>query len=512
MFWISKIKIDNFRKRVVDYKTTPFIIILIGIALRFVLYLYNRSLSHDEAALALNLINKSYLELIGPLDYRQAAPFGFLMLEKLSITLFGDNEYSLRLFPLLFGIGSLFLFYSVARKILKKNALLISLSLFAISNPLVTRAAFIKQYSADTFVTLMIYFIIINFNQTKKSPISKMIIIGMIGGILIWFSYPSIFILTGIALGLVLISQEQKEMVKISRFLIAFLLWVISFIVFYLIAIRNSIENEALHQMWSRAYMPFPPSTYDDLLWFPKVFLGIFHFPTGVYPSIIGALLFIIGTLEIFRNKKRMFYLLIIPIIVTLLASGIQLYPFKKPDHIRSGRVLFFIAPMLIILIGAGVERIMEKTKKYPIISIVLISLLFLYPIVSTSQSIFYSGNEIKHVMKYVEENKRSEDVFYVQNTSEILFRFYSKDWNMNGITYSKILRHTKKRNSRSLKKELRALRGNENVWFVFSNNKPENLILQEEPILSYLDSLGMRKDSISMKGASAYLYDLPGK
>lgn len=75
-------------------------------------YLYNRSLWADEAVLALNIVNRSYLELLQPLDYDQAAPIGFLIVEKFAVQLFGDNEYSLRLFPLLSGIISLLLFIS----------------------------------------------------------------------------------------------------------------------------------------------------------------------------------------------------------------------------------------------------------------------------------------------------------------------------------------------------------------------------------------------------------------
>ncbi|MDY7021785.1 MAG: hypothetical protein SWJ54_10560, partial [Cyanobacteriota bacterium] len=79
--------------------TLSIVFVFFGILVRLVQYLHNRSLWFDEANLALNIVNRSYLQLLSPLDNNQAAPPGFLWIEKLSIQLFGNNEYALRLFP-----------------------------------------------------------------------------------------------------------------------------------------------------------------------------------------------------------------------------------------------------------------------------------------------------------------------------------------------------------------------------------------------------------------------------
>lgn len=84
--------------------------IFVGFFLRFVQYLLNRSLWIDEAFVALNVINKSWIELLKPLDYNQGAPLGFLFAEKFFVQLLGTNEYVLRLFPFLAGIASIFYF------------------------------------------------------------------------------------------------------------------------------------------------------------------------------------------------------------------------------------------------------------------------------------------------------------------------------------------------------------------------------------------------------------------
>ena len=60
------------------------IILLYGFILRLAHYITNRSLWLDEAFIALNIINKSFFQLVDKLDYCQAAPIGFLFIEKIS--------------------------------------------------------------------------------------------------------------------------------------------------------------------------------------------------------------------------------------------------------------------------------------------------------------------------------------------------------------------------------------------------------------------------------------------
>ena len=75
------------------------LIICFGILVRVIQYLYNRSLWADEAVLALNIVNRSYLELLQPLDYEQGAPIAFLWVEKLAIQIWA-------FFHLLEGFGA----------------------------------------------------------------------------------------------------------------------------------------------------------------------------------------------------------------------------------------------------------------------------------------------------------------------------------------------------------------------------------------------------------------------
>ena len=90
------------------------LLVIAGAALRAVQYFRGGSLWVDEAALALNLAARSFSELFSPLDLAQAAPAGFLAVEKALLVAFGRGELALRLFPFLASLAALFLFLRLA--------------------------------------------------------------------------------------------------------------------------------------------------------------------------------------------------------------------------------------------------------------------------------------------------------------------------------------------------------------------------------------------------------------
>ena len=91
------------------------VILGLGVLFRVVQYLVNRSYWMDEVSLAANITRKHLVDVLGVLSHTQLAPPGFLVVEWVAYRTLGDNPFALRLFPLLCGIASLFLFLGVAR-------------------------------------------------------------------------------------------------------------------------------------------------------------------------------------------------------------------------------------------------------------------------------------------------------------------------------------------------------------------------------------------------------------
>jgi len=104
----SKIKKNLNNENI--YKVLIAFIIIYGIILRLRQFFFFRSFWLDEAGIALNILRKNFFELTKPLDYNQVAPYGFLILEKIFVILFGTDDYVFRIIPLISGI-LLILFY-----------------------------------------------------------------------------------------------------------------------------------------------------------------------------------------------------------------------------------------------------------------------------------------------------------------------------------------------------------------------------------------------------------------
>lgn len=479
----------------------PWAIISIGIILRAVQYLFNRSLWLDESYLALNIIERSFFELLQPLSYNQGAPIGFLMVEKVVVKLFGGNEYSLRFLPFLSGVISLFIFYKLGKKFIKPKAVLIGLGLLTISGSLIYYSSEVKQYSSDVVIALMLYWMT-DYIQSKELNNRIVLLYGVLGGIALWLSYPSVFVLAGSAVTLTYFSVTKKEWVKIRGLSFAYLIWVVSFIFYYFISLNKLGSNELLLKYWHGAFMPFPPMSLSDAKWYVHTFFKVFNDPVNMQLYGIAALAFLVGCISLFRERKDKFYLLILPIIFTLLASSLRKYPF-------SGRLILFLVPSLLILIAEGASQIWDRTKNgYKFIGIVFIGLLFLHPINNAVDGLFKPyREETRTVLDYVERNQKNGDVLYLYYFTIKPFKYYSDRYNFRNINCIQGMRPTTDWNS--LVNDFNKLRGNKRVWILFSSTQDPIGVDVDKFSLYYLDTIGKKLDSFKSAGAAAYLYDL---
>jgi len=513
-------------------------IIFVGIVLRLIQYLLNRSLWIDESFIALNIINKSFPELLQPLDYNQAAPVGFLILEKLAVQIFGGSEYALRLVPFLSGIISLFLFYRIAIWFSKPQAVTIALGLFAISDRLIYYSSEVKQYSSDVAIALLLFLAIINITS-KKLTTSRVIFFGIIGAISVWFSHPSVFILAGTGISLILFDIGKKEKLRFIKYLIIYLFWLLSFTSFYFISLRSLTTNEYLLNSWSNnhnAFMPFPPFSSTELRWFADTFFEVFNNPVGIHLSGIAALTFIIGCVSKFADEKKKFCILISPLLVTLFASGLEKYPFE-------GQLLLFIVPFVLLLVAEGTRYFITQTRhNSSIIGIILVLLLFFHPLQSAVLNLKNPQNsphpfqrvreEIKPVLSYVRENRQNGDVIYLYYASQYAFKYYLERYGLNYEDGKQavwavppkawfapalpsyppyfIVGKYSRDNWKIFISELNGLYGNKRVWLIFSHVRDRRSDIDEEDMfLHHLNTIGKQLDYFKSTEASAYLYDL---
>jgi hypothetical protein len=485
------------------------LIIGFGIILRIIPYLHNRSLWLDEALLALNILQKPFAQLAGPLDYQQMAPVGFLFIEKFLILNFGESEYALRAFPLLAGILSLFLFYGVARRMLTRRGLVIGLGLFAISEPLLRYSSELKQYSSDVTIALSICLLGLICIEKESRFVFALFLFSITGAILVWLSHPAIFSLAGVGVALTLYCLNIRKWQHVAWLVLPAGFWLGSFALNYFMVHLDVSQNSKMVEAWSgsTAFMPLTPFSVESLMWYPKAFFSMFLYPGGLAFYGLAAFCFIIGWVSVFFEKRYACYVVTFPIFFTLLASGLHMYPFQ-------GRLILFLVPVMMMVIGQGVDRIMTVTKPTGwFVGVSLCALLMVVPVQTAFSTLLNPGRigqieDTRHVMTYLRQHYREGDKVYLYHSSEPAFIYYAKRVGLEKVQYQG---GVKSKNNWDLYiDELRGLRGNDRVWMLFSHVHKNHGVDEEKFFLHVLNGLGTQVESFKRTGASVYLYTLP--
>ena len=129
-----------------------------AVVLRLRQYAAYLSFGNDEAALARNIVERSFGGLMQPLDYRQGAPVLFLFIQKAAVLAFGNKDFVLELFPLFAGLLTMYLMVRVAHRRIGPAGL-VAVFASAISLWLIYFSANPKQYSSDAMVAVLLLFL-----------------------------------------------------------------------------------------------------------------------------------------------------------------------------------------------------------------------------------------------------------------------------------------------------------------------------------------------------------------
>ncbi|MBX9679854.1 MAG: glycosyltransferase family 39 protein [Gemmataceae bacterium] len=169
------------------------VFLTVGVMLRGGHYLRNDPVWHDEAALIVNVLEKSYAEIWGPRLFNETGPPLFLWLEKAVIAVIGDSTYALRLVPLLAGIAALFVGVRTLRPIATPIELLLFALMFAISDRLLWHCTEAKMYSTDVLIAALLALLFVRQEKAVPTFAEGLLLAGASG--LMFFSFPAVFIL-----------------------------------------------------------------------------------------------------------------------------------------------------------------------------------------------------------------------------------------------------------------------------------------------------------------------------
>src|SRR5262245_8792571 len=139
----------SLRCRFLCFDLVLLLTIVAAIVLRAFHYGRDPSMWHDEAALVLNILQKGFLELLGPLRFAEAAPPLFLWLERAVSLTVGDSTFALRLVPFFASCLTVVLVARVGRALGGTSLALWATLLIATSDRMLWHACEAKPYAVD---------------------------------------------------------------------------------------------------------------------------------------------------------------------------------------------------------------------------------------------------------------------------------------------------------------------------------------------------------------------------
>lgn len=494
-----------FKQSVLLQRIGGWLLIVVAVALRSRQFLFNRSLWGDEAMLALNIVNRDFAEIFKPLMFHQSAPLGFLFVEKLFVTIFGNHDYVLRLYPFLAGLATVFIMAWLAKRLFPGWAALAALGLFVFSWQSVYYASEVKQYGSDVLFFLLLLVAAQRCSAAAVPRRNWMWLLGT-GTLALWMSHPSLFSIATIVLVLGIVNLRAKNGRHLLFLLAASLIWAINFICIYVLSLRYSADSKMLHDYWLKAFMPLPP--WNDWGWFTRSAGMILEKLLNV-PFIPGVVIVTIGIFAMFHLNKKAAALWLLPMLAALTASALGKYPFWT-------RFLLFSLPALSFFAAAGIRalhrivtRLLPKAG-YAVSASILLLMLW-QPVAFGANKFLHpeNKNDIKSVMAFLRDNRRSRDTVYVHYASKRPFLFYADTY---GLVGKKVWLGTRAKESPApLFKNIDRLAGRPRVWFIFANRYLSDRYNHEKTMLKYLDRRGVQRKKFRATGASLYLYDLSG-
>tara|TARA_B110000858_G_scaffold12149_1_gene12364 strand:- start:688 stop:2193 length:1506 start_codon:yes stop_codon:yes gene_type:complete len=443
------------------------IFILLGVLISLIDLIQNKSLWLDEACLALNIVSRSYLELLTPLADNQSAPIGFLFTEKLLTNIFGPHDWALKIFPFFSFIVSIVLFFSLNNRLFKSVKIaLLSCALFSLNFTLISYSTEVKQYSIDVLVAILIVLSSLKFNENKNSL--SIFLHACIGAIAIWYSNVAVIILITAAIYNTYYSLFNNDKKELSVF-IPISIWMASFITYYMLFISNHPHTNNMVNYWNGHFLPnniFSQEFYTFL--YDKVIMIFENLLNTNDLWGIALFFYSIGIFLLIKAKKTNYlHLLCLPIIIHLGLSFLHLYPFYD-------RFLLYQIPFVIIPISYGFILISSYFKNYHISKIMTICLLLTYTFGPSAliQSSSSSEEEIKKSLSFLNTHISSADHIYVYYSSAPAFKFYKNNYHNikkeNEIHFGSFSRG----NPEKYISEIESI--SEDIWLIFSHMHTE--------------------------------------
>lgn len=393
-------------------------LLALGVVVRVVVWWQDRSLFLDEANLARNICERDLWDFFSPLNHEQYAPPLFCFFQKSSTLLLGPHEQTLRLFPLLCGIASVFLFFYLAKRLVANPwARAAVLWIFAFSDLFLRYATEGKQYGCDLAVALGLTALALHGAERPFRPVWA----ALAGAVAVWLSMPSVFVLFGAGLFFVKKNYARGGWRTALPVVFAGLFWAVNFAVYYALLLRPTLETVPLVQYHTPWFFPLLPATTAEWKQAADLLLTFPYYTAGytVAAKLAGSAGILTGLWLLLRQRADEALLLALPVLACVVASGVGQYSLIP-------RLLVWAFPLLLLVQGMGWTA--WWTAGHPYLRVLWVALWI--ATAGLHQGVRYLAQpyqieEIRPVLDAVAQDFRPDDVLYVHHEAWPAVAYY---------------------------------------------------------------------------------------
>jgi hypothetical protein len=328
------------------------LLVSIGLAWRLARYFLNFPIWGDEAAVGLNILNRSYLGLLRPLSYDQACPIGFLWLSKWMVVHFGTSSFVVRFVPLVTALAGVLLMYPIARKFSGPWVALLATGLLACSLSPARFSNDFKPYSIDLLVALGYTGLGLWALRRPHDWVPPLLLI-LFTPLALVFSYPSVFVAGAVSLALAARWWRVRSTARTTLWVLYNVILLGCFGVLFFKVTGGQLHathQQGIVRAWGTA---FPPLNWRFGWWLIRAQFGnMMSYPMGGEwgVSLLISPLCWLGAWRLWcRGRRAEFVLLVAPFLATLAASFVRAYPYG-----RDARVEQHLVPAIMLLASLG--------------------------------------------------------------------------------------------------------------------------------------------------------------
>ena len=459
-----------------------------------------RSLWVDEALVTRNVVTRDFAGLLRPLSGEQGAPIGWLWAQRGAVIALGNNEYALRVVPLLTGLVALGVVYLVGRRAIGPLPAAVATWLLALSPAAVRYSVEVKQYSSDLAVCLVATLLALRVAQDRKGLAAW----SAFGAVAVWCAHPAVLVLGGSAVVLFVDGLRRRDRGVTGRVVAASAVWIASFGAVWIVSLRRLGHDAFLRSYWAAGLAPKPLAAPTWTRWLGRALLHLVADPGDMPLGIVAAACIVAGIAVATIRRPVGGALLVVPLAGGIAAATIGGFPLR-------GRLALWLLPLAFFALAALATALLPvPSGRKGVMAgavVVLVGVLVTPPAVTvvtlTRDPTIWS--DVRPLLSAVRRQAHPGDQVWVHEPDAPSADYYAIAL---GIVADHVLRTSAPPAPCPGEPDLTAVAARRRVWFIYGYRLSTAVRNERAGIVAALTARARLVEQINRPQATAWLYD----